>query len=252
MNEEILKVVVVDDEPDIREKLVEVIDKCTQFDVVGEADSVNSAYSTIVSLQPDVVFLDVKIKGGNAFQLLDKLKATTDRIPPIVLNTGFDDFEYAQKSFNIYRDEIIMILKKPFWENWEQKKNEILPKIKSHQEINRVPEILNNRLKIKSEYTTYLIRLEDLIYIEVDTESKGRGKLKIVTKNKVIPYYQSLNTLEAELPSQFVRISRYTIINTEFMVSYHHTDQILHLRDAEEYTFTVGNSYKAKLLDLLD
>ena len=252
MKNEIIKVLVVDDEPDIREKLVKVINDCDQFTVVGEADSINSAYNALVNLQPDTVFLDVKIKGGNAFQLLDKLKEHAQTIPPIILNTGFEEFEYAQKSINIYNDEIIMVLKKPFWENWEQKKNEIIPKIRSHQEINKIPEILNNRLKIKSEYTTYLIRLEDLIYIEVDTESKGRGKLKIVTKNKVIPYYQSLNALEAELPSQFVRISRYAIINTEFMVSYHHTDQILHLRDAEEYTFTVGNSYKAKLLDLLD
>lgn len=252
MKNEIIKVVVVDDEPDIREMLVKVVNDCIEFTVVGEADSVDSAYDAIVNLQPDVVFLDVKIKGGNAFQLLDILKNKHKLVPPIILNTGFEEFEYAQKSLNVYNDEIIMILKKPFWENWEHKKGDILVKIEQHQESNKKPEIFNNRLKIKSDYTTYLIRLEDLIYIEVDTESKGKGKLKVVTKNKLIPYYQSLNNLGAELPNQFVRISRYTIVNTEFMDEYHHTDQLLHLRGAEKYTFTVGNSYKQNLLDLLD
>jgi len=69
------------------------------------------------------LFLDIKIKGGDAFQLLRTLKRKNVDIPPVIVNTGFAEFEYVQKAHNEFGDYVIMILKKPFWEDWAEKES---------------------------------------------------------------------------------------------------------------------------------
>ena len=66
--------IIVDDEKGARESLAKMVEKdCPQIEVVAKADSMLSAYSAITSFQPDLVFLDIEMPNGNAFDLLEKL-----------------------------------------------------------------------------------------------------------------------------------------------------------------------------------
>ena len=69
-----LKAVIIEDESSSREILRNYLAKyCKNVDVLGEAASVREGMELLTQTQPDVVFLDVEMPFGNAFDLLDQL-----------------------------------------------------------------------------------------------------------------------------------------------------------------------------------
>ena len=91
-----LTAIIVDDETIARETLYGYVQKyCPQVDVVALCDSIAPAYDAIVEHDPDIVFLDVEMPFGNAFDLLEKFK---DISFEIVFVTAFSD--YAIKALN--------------------------------------------------------------------------------------------------------------------------------------------------------
>ncbi len=46
---------------------------CPQIEIVGVADTLETAVTTISSLRPDVVFLDIELPDGSGFKVLDRL-----------------------------------------------------------------------------------------------------------------------------------------------------------------------------------
>jgi two-component system LytT family response regulator len=92
----VLKAVIVDDEVSGRETLSHYIQKyCTNVEVVGLADSVKSGLEVIEKCRPDILFLDVEMPYGNAFDLLEQVKEITFET---VFVTAFSN--YAMKALN--------------------------------------------------------------------------------------------------------------------------------------------------------
>ncbi len=71
-----MKAILVDDEPKSRDVLRTLLQRfCPVVEIVGTAGNVAEAKELIAAVQPEVVFLDVEMPGGNGFKLLDE----TDR-----------------------------------------------------------------------------------------------------------------------------------------------------------------------------
>lgn len=69
-----LTAIIVEDEAQSRDILRNYLTKyCPNISVKGEASNVDEAVTLIRAQQPDVVFLDVEMPYGNAFDLLDKV-----------------------------------------------------------------------------------------------------------------------------------------------------------------------------------
>jgi DNA-binding LytR/AlgR family response regulator len=97
--------VVVDDEKPARERLKRLLGDHADFEVVGEAGDAASAIETIEALSPDVCFLDVRMPGGDGFDVVRGLK----RVPRVVFTTAYD--EYAVKAFEVNSIDYLL---KPF------------------------------------------------------------------------------------------------------------------------------------------
>lgn len=54
-----------------------------------------------------------------------------------------------------------------------------------------------------------------------------------------------------ELPSSFLRVSRYSIINTDYLESINHSDQTIHLAQLNKYV-GIGDTFKSKVMALLN
>ncbi len=68
-----LKACIVDDEKKGRDTLQTLIEQnCKEVEVIGQADSVNSAYQFITKEKPDLVFLDIEMPQGSGFELLKR------------------------------------------------------------------------------------------------------------------------------------------------------------------------------------
>ena len=73
-----LKAIIVEDELASRETLTNYLAKyCPDVEVLAEAESVQKGLIAIREHQPDIVFLDVEMPYGNAFDLLEQIEDIT-------------------------------------------------------------------------------------------------------------------------------------------------------------------------------
>ena len=90
-----LKVCLVDDEATVLETTRCLLENyCPQVEIVGEAQSVAESLELLKTSQPDLLLLDVQLKDGTGFDLLNRL---VNRNFDVVFVTGHD--EYAIKAF---------------------------------------------------------------------------------------------------------------------------------------------------------
>jgi two-component system, LytTR family, response regulator len=90
--------IIVDDEPRNIRILKNLVDEfCPEVKISGEAESAEAAVTLIRNIEPDLVFLDIEMPFGNAFDLLDKLMPVNFQV---IFVTAFDN--YALKAFRYY------------------------------------------------------------------------------------------------------------------------------------------------------
>lgn len=90
-----MRSIIVDDEP----KNVRILNKlltdyCPDVKIIGNAGDANAALQIIEELKPELVFLDIEMPNGNAFDLLDKLMPVNF---DIIFITAFES--YSLKAF---------------------------------------------------------------------------------------------------------------------------------------------------------
>jgi two-component system LytT family response regulator len=83
-----LRTLVVDDEPLGRKRLITLLAKHREIEVIGEAEHGQQARERIEALAPDLVFLDIQMPGLSGFDVLAQL---THR-PRIIFVTAHDEF----------------------------------------------------------------------------------------------------------------------------------------------------------------
>ena len=71
-----LKILIVDDEPFAREDLRYMLAKHQDIEIIWEAGKIEEARNIIAGNRPDVVFLDVQLRGCSGFDLLPDIHST--------------------------------------------------------------------------------------------------------------------------------------------------------------------------------
>ena len=92
-----LKAVIVEDELASRETLAAYLKNyCPEIELLAEADSVKTGLEIIKKHKPDVVFLDIEMPYGNAFDLLEQIPEVEFEV---VFVTAYSN--YAIKALNL-------------------------------------------------------------------------------------------------------------------------------------------------------
>ena len=91
----LLRALIVDDEPDVRQGLRALLAAHPELQVIGEAASVADALVWLQSGKPDVVFLDMEMPGGSGLELARSM----DKATRTVFVTAYPD--YALKAFHL-------------------------------------------------------------------------------------------------------------------------------------------------------
>jgi DNA-binding NarL/FixJ family response regulator len=83
-----MKVFVVEDSAAVRERLVEMIRELADVDVVGEAETYDTAVAGIMSAQPDVAILDIKLADdtGSGIDVLNQVRKAIPALRAIMLS----------------------------------------------------------------------------------------------------------------------------------------------------------------------
>ena len=94
-----LNTIIIDDEANARENLQILInDYCPTLNVVGMASNVNQAKILINQFNPEVVFLDIAMPGGDGFSLLDQYD---DRKFSVVFTTAHSEYANLARTLRL-------------------------------------------------------------------------------------------------------------------------------------------------------
>lgn len=104
-NKDMLRVVIVDDEPPALELMQRLFNKVEQCQVVGAFSLPSEALDQIPKLKPDAVFLDIEMPGMNGIELAGIL-IDQDEDLQVVFSTGYN--QYALEAFRVNALDYIM------------------------------------------------------------------------------------------------------------------------------------------------
>lgn len=191
---------IIEDERMAREQLANVLrTHFSDIEVVKMTDSVESSVEYLRSTsQPDIIFLDVELLDGNAFEIFKMV----DICSSIIMTTAYDS--YALKAFEAGSIDYLL---KPI--SLERLENAIKRCQKGRKEFRKVLTIhFGNRIiPISTEDTAYLY-----------SESKANYLMTFRKEHYLID--STMDLLEKELdPGCFTRISRGCIINRKAVES---------------------------------
>lgn len=186
----------------------------TQFDIIGETDSVTGTLEWFASHpMPELVFMDIHLADGSAFGIFDH----TDITCPIIFTTAYD--EYALQAFRV---NSIAYLLKPISSTDLQK---AIDKLKRFGGFSSQPtatdlQAVMRALKQEENYKTHFlvpikgdrfipVSVEQICYFYID-----EGAVKAVTQSAdTFDFQQTLDELAEQLnPRQFFRANRQYII----------------------------------------
>ena len=92
-----IRALIVDDEPLAREGVALALAAERDVEIVGSCEDGPSAVQAIRDLDPDLVFLDVKMPGLDGFAVVDEIG--TDKMPPVIFLTAYE--EHALRAFRV-------------------------------------------------------------------------------------------------------------------------------------------------------
>jgi two-component system LytT family response regulator len=94
-----LRVLIADDEPAARAKLVRLLQAHADVDVVATASTGREAGAAILAHTPDLVLLDIRMPEMDGFGVVEALGGGETRAPQVIFVTAFD--EYAVQAFEV-------------------------------------------------------------------------------------------------------------------------------------------------------
>ena len=209
-----LKTIIVEDEANSREILGNYLKEyCPDINVIAEAANIEDALLLIKKEQPELVFLDVEMPFGNAFDLLEKL-GTRDF--DIIFVTAYD--HYAKDALNHHAS---YYLTKPISIDELIKATDYVLEIKKKEQhisdkILTSPETINEKITIPQLDGFEVIEVASIQYCKADdnyTEIHLEGKKMLVSKT--LKYFEEVL---ARFP--FARIHKSYLVNVESIIKY--------------------------------
>lgn len=220
MLQEKIKAVIVEDEAAAVAALQNYIKKfCPQVQVIGTAQNSKEAIEILHQLQPQLVFLDVEMPFGNAFDVLDGCQ---DLQFETIFVTAFS--EYSLKALN--QSAAYYLLKPVSIEELIIAVNKVQQHLQSRQLIDRNRILLENTKESKPEKQQIILPTLDgfdVVKMEDILRLKGNGNFTDVhltdgSKRMVCRFLKHFTDI---LPLPFVRIHKSHVINIRFVKSYH-------------------------------
>jgi len=218
-----LKALIVDDELNNRENLHALLTQyCKDVEVIGLADSVDSAFTIIKTDQPDLVFLDIRMPEKDGFKLLESLKDITFEV---IIVTAYN--QYALQAIKFCAVDYLL---KPIDIVELCKAVELVTdRIKLKQENERLKELINHmhlkdaplKIGLASQNKVDFVEIARIIRCEADNNYTHvfLGRQEKMTISKTLKEFEDL--LEDH---GFVRLHQSHLINTSHISSYQKND----------------------------
>ena len=94
------KVLIVDDEPAVRNTLKTLLSQSSRCEIVGQAQNGVEGIALTHRHQPDIIIVDINMPKMNGIEMIEKLREERNPCITIIL-TAFNEFEYAKKAIKL-------------------------------------------------------------------------------------------------------------------------------------------------------
>ncbi len=153
-----LKVLIIDDEPIIREGIKSIINwEKYGFSVCGEAVNGQDGLQKILDLDPDLAIVDIKMPVMDGLKMVEELRKQ-ENYCKIIFLTAYSDFKYAQKAVELGIESYVL---KPI------EQNELVEKVcNTHEAImheNKTQEFIDESISLSKDKI-----LENLVHGQFD------------------------------------------------------------------------------------
>lgn len=212
---DLIRVIVVDDEPLARQKIRRVVETDPQLEVVADCRTGAEAISAIATHRPDLVFMDIQMPDMDAFTILRSLK--TESLPVLIFITAYDT--YAVRAFDVHAVDYLV---KPF--ESDRLRQAVLRAKKALVEQgkmeDRIFQLIKNfarseqylqRILIRREGGISPVKVEDIDWIE----AHSKYVYLHVGSNTYLSRVSSTRLEEQLDPGLFTRIHRTAIVNVD-------------------------------------
>jgi two-component system LytT family response regulator len=246
-----IKVVIVDDEPENRSQNKQLLTRnFPNIDVVAEAGSVDSAVEKIKKHRPHLVLMDIEIIGGTGFNILQQLKPYNFKV---IFITAFNDFALKAIKFSA-----MDYLVKPIDEyEFIQAIEKALSQIESDDNFNKQNEYLLDFFKkqnqlgniiLRTSEAIHLVEISEIVYCKSDNAYTSffltSGEVIIVSKN-LKEYSQMLNDYG------FLRPHQSYLVNLKYIKKVDKSDGgFVVLKNGKEIPVSVRQ--KKKLIEIFE
>lgn len=238
------KAIIVDDEKLARLDLRNVLSSFEEMEIIGEANNLSSAEQLIHKLHPNLVFLDVQLRGESGFSLFDKIEfSPKGKLPELdfVFVTAYD--KYAFRAFDVNALDYLL---KP-----------VSPE--------RIRQMIDKLSYIRSGNTDHFhsLNFDDVIFLLLNTKYRFLkiSSIVAITSNADYTFIytddktrsvtrKTMKEWENRLPEDhFCRIHRETIINLSYLsnMSSSLSGSNKVFLDGFEEPFLISRRYAAKI-----
>ncbi|GAA4108818.1 LytTR family DNA-binding domain-containing protein [Aquimarina addita] len=212
-----IKALIVEDELYIRKGLIAMIQTLDQdIQILGECESVKDAITVTNACKPDLIFLDINLKDGIAFDFLDAVKQLSFHI---IFITAYDQYalqalkngavDYILKPVDI--EELELAINKIDSQQPEQQQEQ-LSIVK-----NQIVHGKKDRIVLRLQEGYQVINFENLMYCQSD-----KGYTTFFTADKK-SYMASkpIKEFEKQLPEDlFIRTHQSYMVNLTYVDKY--------------------------------
>jgi two-component system, LytTR family, response regulator len=259
-----IRVLVADDEPLVRRRLVRLLRAESGLEVIAECKGGRSAVEQIRALAPDLVFLDIQMPDLDGFGVIAEVGVHA--MPAVVFVTAFD--QYALRAFEVHALDYIL---KPFdGERFQhalsRARAQLGARARGATDDERLLQLLAEmlgrgdappkppspfyeRVAVKADGATRILQIADVDWFETD----GNYVRLHVGKSTYL-IRSTANRLQEGLdPARFARIHRRYLVNLDRVVGlepWFGGDAVVLLRDGAKLRLSRNfrESFLARML----
>lgn len=213
--EDLLKILIVDDEPEARELLKFMLQDGDHMEVVGSAGNVDDAVVLLKKEKPHLVLLDIQMPGKDGFNFIE-LVHETGQEPGIIFVTAYEHY-----AIQAIRNSVFDYIMKPVRQgeldgaiNRYRSARKRIRKQDLSQLIEALKENTTTKLKLNTRAGYVLINPQDVIFCQADgnyTHIQLKNGVQEITT-------QNLGAIEGMLNgTSFFRASRSYLLNLRYL-----------------------------------
>jgi two-component system response regulator LytT len=241
------RILIVEDDINIAENIQEILE-LLGFVNIDVANSANQCIKTIKKNRPDLVFMDIKLKGDkDGIELGEIIHQMFD--VPLVFVTSYSDPTIIERAKRINPAGFIV---KPFNTNdihaiveivLYNKRTKPTPEVAVAKTVSESPYLVNDAVFIKADNAFERVQYEDIYYVEANG-----NMVTIFTKNRDYHIRKSMKEIEEILPSNdFLRVQKSYIVHLGQIESFNTKEITLKKGSVVQVGRQYYNSFLAKL-----